>query len=130
MGRTCEQALRIGLPAIVFTEHLDFEDAWRADDGDLGEHAGSLVDSDGYMRLPPFVAQVHADAPPFHIAHGTADEHVPFAQSEALAAALTDAGAAVGFLPVAGGKHFWLGMDDTAPLFDAALAFTSRVTAH
>ena len=32
--------------------------------------------------------QVHAGAPPFHISHGTADEHVPFAQSEALAEAL------------------------------------------
>lgn len=54
MARTCEHAVRIGLPAIVFTEHLDFEDAWRVDEGDLGEHAGFLVDDIGHVRLPPF----------------------------------------------------------------------------
>ena len=44
--------------------------------------------------------QVHAGAPPFHISHGTADEHVPFAQSEALAEALRAVGADVEFHPV------------------------------
>ena len=73
--------------------------------------------------------QVHAGAPPFHIAHGTADEHVPFAQSEALAAALLAAGVDVEFHPVTGGKHFWQGLDDTAPVFDRAIDFVRRVTA-
>lgn len=54
MARTCEQAVRIGLPAIVFTEHVDFEDRWRAGDGDIGDHAGSLIDADGHVRVPPF----------------------------------------------------------------------------
>ena len=54
MARTCQQAVRIGLPAIAFTEHLDFEDAWRVDPGDIGEHAQSLVDDGGYVRLPTF----------------------------------------------------------------------------
>ncbi|WP_100365811.1 PHP domain-containing protein [Diaminobutyricimonas aerilata] len=54
MARACERAVRIGLPAIVFTEHLDLETAWRVDEGDMGEHAGSLVDDAGYVRLPPF----------------------------------------------------------------------------
>lgn len=54
LARTCEQAVRIGLPAIVFTEHLDLEDRWRVDPGDMGDHAEALVDDDGYVRLPPF----------------------------------------------------------------------------
>ncbi|MFZ7089228.1 PHP domain-containing protein [Curtobacterium sp. RRHDQ10] len=54
MVRTCERAVRIGLPALVFTEHLDLEPQWRVDPGDMGEHAESLVDDDGLVRLPPF----------------------------------------------------------------------------
>jgi acetyl esterase/lipase len=74
--------------------------------------------------------QVHAGAPPFHISHGTADEHVPFAQSEALAVALRAIGADLEFHPVDGGRHFWHGLDDTAPLFDRAIDFVARVTAR
>jgi histidinol-phosphatase (PHP family) len=54
MVRICERAIRIGLPAVVFTEHLDFEDAWRVDDGDIGEHAQKYVDGTGHVRLPAF----------------------------------------------------------------------------
>ncbi|MBW9121865.1 alpha/beta hydrolase [Microbacterium trichothecenolyticum] len=72
--------------------------------------------------------QVHADAPPFHIAHGTADEHVPFEQSERLADALRDVRADVEFRAVAGAKHFWQDLEDTDPLFDSAIAFATRVT--
>jgi dipeptidyl aminopeptidase/acylaminoacyl peptidase len=71
---------------------------------------------------------VHAGAPPFHISHGTADEHVPFGQSEVLAEALREVGAAVEFHPVPGGRHFWQGLDDTAPVFDRAIDFVGRVS--
>lgn len=54
MDRICERAVRIGLPAVVFTEHLDFEDAWRADDGDIGEHAQKYIDETGHVTLPAF----------------------------------------------------------------------------
>jgi histidinol-phosphatase (PHP family) len=54
MERTCARAVRIGLPAVIFTEHLDFEDRWRVDDGDMGEHAGRYVDGDGLVHLPRF----------------------------------------------------------------------------
>ena len=80
-------------------------------------------------RAASALHQVHAGAPPFHISHGTADEHVPFAQSEALAEALHGVGADVEFHPVAGGKHFWQGLDNTDPVFDRALDFAARVTA-
>lgn len=79
------------------------------------------------QRASP-LAQVHAAAPPFHIAHGTADDFVPIAQSEAFAATLRDAGADVEFDAVAGAGHFWRGVPDPAPLFDRALAFARRVT--
>ena len=54
MRRMCARAERIGLPAVVFTEHLDFEDHWFVDDGDMGPFAGSLVEADGHVVLPPF----------------------------------------------------------------------------
>ncbi|WP_123507927.1 PHP domain-containing protein [Frondihabitans sp. PhB188] len=54
MRRTCARAELIGLPAIAFTEHLDFEDRWLVGDGDMGSHAGVLVDEDNYVHLPTF----------------------------------------------------------------------------
>ncbi|KJL47289.1 Carboxylesterase NlhH [Microbacterium hydrocarbonoxydans] len=92
----------------------------------LGAPAGSVPDR---ARAASPLFQVAPDAPPFHIAHGTADEHVPFAQSEALVAALGASGVDVEFHPVEGGRHFWQGVVDTAPLFDRAMDFIARVTA-
>jgi len=54
MERSCERAVRIGLPAIVFTEHLDVADGWRVEEGDIGRHAQKYVDADGRVHLPPF----------------------------------------------------------------------------
>lgn len=54
--RICERAVRMGLPAVVFTEHLDFEDARRVDDVDIGEHAQKYVDGTSHVRLPLFDA--------------------------------------------------------------------------
>lgn len=62
MEASCRQALRIGLPAIVFTEHLDLETNWRADAGDIGEHPQKYIGSDGYVRVPPFDADGYLDA--------------------------------------------------------------------
>ena len=87
------------------------------------------ADAPDAARAASPALQVHAGAPPFHISHGTADEHVPFAQSAALAAALLTAGVDVEFLPVEGGKHFWQGLEDTATVFEPAIAFVRRVTA-
>ena len=87
------------------------------------------ADAPDAARAASPALQVHAGAPPFHISHGTADEHVPFAQSEALAAALRTAGVDVEFRPVEGGKHFWQGLEDTATVFDPAIDFVRHVTA-
>lgn len=62
MRRTCERAVRIGLPALVFTEHLDLEDHWRAGPDDLGPHAREFVDADGMVRLPPLDLDGYLDA--------------------------------------------------------------------
>ena len=91
----------------------------------LGAPAADLPDA---ARLASPAMQVHASAPPFHIAHGTADEHVPFSQSHALAEALRTVGADVEFRPVPEGRHFWHGLADTGQLFDSALRFIRRVT--
>jgi histidinol-phosphatase (PHP family) len=50
MGRSCARAVEMGLPAIAFTEHLDFT-PFRA--GHLSEKFGDLV-SDGILRAPRF----------------------------------------------------------------------------
>lgn len=54
MARMCARAVRIGLPVVVFTEHLDLETSWRVDDGDIGVHAQRYVDGTGHVRLPTF----------------------------------------------------------------------------
>ncbi|MBC3763516.1 PHP domain-containing protein [Quadrisphaera oryzae] len=54
MEATCRRAVRIGLPALFFTEHLDLEDAWRADREDLTPVQRHLVDDTGHVALPRF----------------------------------------------------------------------------
>lgn len=62
MRRTCEQAVRIGLPAVVFTEHLDTAGEWVVADGDIGSHAQKYVQPDGRVRLPEFDIRGYLDA--------------------------------------------------------------------
>jgi len=52
MEATCRQAVRIGLPAVVFTEHLDLENAWHADAEDLMPDQRHLVDETGLVVVP------------------------------------------------------------------------------
>ena len=51
MRRTCARAVRIGLPALVFTEHLDLT-GWRASSEDFDEQVDDLIDADGLMQPP------------------------------------------------------------------------------
>lgn len=55
MRRTCARAVRIGLPTVVFTEHLDLTEWWAAPE-DFEEHQRPLIDTDGLMRPPPLDA--------------------------------------------------------------------------
>ncbi len=52
MERTCARAVQIGLPAVVFTEHLEFT-GWMAAPEDFLEHERHLIDDDGLMQPPP-----------------------------------------------------------------------------
>ncbi|WP_417512298.1 alpha/beta hydrolase fold domain-containing protein [Microbacterium sp.] len=89
---------------------------------------GPAMQNPDLARAASPALQVHPQAPPFHIAHGTADTHVPIAQSEELLSALDAHGVPAHLHRVQGGQHFWQGVADTAPLFDSAIDFTRRVT--
>ncbi len=51
MERACARAVRIGLPAIAFTEHLDFNGRVRFHPDDLLPHQRRLL-HDGYLEVP------------------------------------------------------------------------------
>ena len=60
MRATCAQAMRIGLPALVFTEHLDIPRSWRADPDDLMPHQQQLLRREGlvdpvWLDLPGYL---------------------------------------------------------------------------
>lgn len=52
MRRPCEQAVRIGISTIAFTEHLDLDDRWQADDGDFVVQGRSLLNDAGLVEVP------------------------------------------------------------------------------
>ena len=56
MEATCARAVRIGLPALFFTEHLDLEDAWFTDPADFADHERHLLDAEGRVAVPRFDA--------------------------------------------------------------------------
>ena len=78
MEATCARAVRIGLPALFFTEHLDLEDAWFTDDEDFGDHEKHLVGADGVVAVPRFdadgyfesIERCRAKFPQLHIGTG------------------------------------------------------------
>lgn len=52
MQRTCERAVMIGLPTVVFTEHLDFG-GWRIGAQDATEAIRHLITPEGVLEPPP-----------------------------------------------------------------------------
>lgn len=87
------------------------------------------------LRAISPVCRVRASPPRTLIAHGTADEIVPFAQGEALREAVRAAGGEVEWHPIEGGSHSWAdapvaGLDESAPSFGSlAAAFFERTLA-
>ncbi|WP_405977135.1 alpha/beta hydrolase fold domain-containing protein [Streptomyces sp. NBC_00158] len=78
---------------------------------------------------PVTYARLAADgpgAPPFLLVHGTGDGLVPYSQSEALDAALREAGGECELEPVEGADHIFLGVTDTAPIVTRSVAFLAR----
>jgi len=57
MRATCVQAVHIGLPALIFTEHLDIPGTWRAEPDDLLPHQRHYVQADGTMKFEPLDAE-------------------------------------------------------------------------
>lgn len=89
----------------------------------------SPLDDRALAREASPVSHVHADAPPFHIAHGRDDQFVPSTQSEEFAATLEATGVDVEFTIVDGADHLWRGDIDRGAILDRALDFVRRVTA-
>lgn len=73
------------------------------------------------------VTYVCAAAPPFLLAHGTADRFVPSAQSEQLAAVLRACGSEVTLRLIDAVDHLWVGLPDPRTVFDEALDFALHV---
>ncbi|GAA3643287.1 PHP domain-containing protein [Microlunatus ginsengisoli] len=61
MRRTCARAIRIGVPVVIFTEHLDIT-GWKADPDDFAEHQRRLIDRDGWMQPPPLDIDGYLDS--------------------------------------------------------------------
>jgi acetyl esterase/lipase len=70
----------------------------------------------------------HPAAPPFHLAHGTADRFVPTRQSLRLRDALQEHGVPVELVLVEGSDHVWIDAPDVEQIIDAATNFARKVT--
>jgi acetyl esterase/lipase len=88
---------------------------------------GATPDADPETaRAASPITYAHADAPPMLLLHGAADEVVPYAQSEELAARLSELGADVTLEPVPGAGHIFWGHPDPTQLIARAIEFTAH----
>ena len=113
LGRMAEQSL----PAAVA----------RADDPGSREEllVGTvLADEPAKAAAASPISYASRSAPPFFLAHGTADRFVPPAQSASLAAALEGAGAAVELLLIEEADHMWVLPDHSQAAAEKAMAAT------
>ncbi len=113
LGRMAEQAL----PAAVA----------RADDPGSREEllvGAVLADEPAMAAAASPISYASRSAPPFFLAHGTADRFVPPAQSASLVAALEGAGAAVELLLIEGADHMWILPDHSQAAAEKAMAAT------
>ena len=117
-----------GLTDIVglMTAQNALDDPTTREAGWLGAPVGEVLE---LARAASPISRVHADAPPFLIAHGLDDAAIPPDQSERFAAALREQGVEVEVELVPGAGHLWLGEVDREALLDRALEFVRRVTA-
>ena len=81
-----------------------FPDALLFHDGSAAQNEQSIIGR--LAELSPAL-HVPANPPPFMLIHGTADEIVPYAQSETFAASLRAAGGAVSLITKKDGGHPW-----------------------
>jgi acetyl esterase/lipase len=76
------------------------------------------------------VRQVHDQAPPFLLMHGTADSTIPYAESENLAVALRAVGVRADLVPVEGAGHVFRGVTDMLTLVQRSLDFLDDTLAR
>lgn len=62
MEATCRRAVVIGLGAVVFTEHLDFDESWRTSSLDLMDHQQHMIDQENYLRPARFDQNGYLDS--------------------------------------------------------------------
>ena len=99
----------------------------RADDPGSREEllvGAVLADEPARAAAASPISYASRSAPPFFLAHGTADRFVPPAQSASLAAALEGAGAAVELLLIEGADHMWILPDHSQAAAEKAMAAT------
>jgi acetyl esterase/lipase len=99
----------------------------RADDPGSREEllvGAVLADEPAKAAAASPISYASRSAPPFFLAHGTADRFVPSAQSASLAAALEGAGAAVELLLIEGADHMWILPDHSQAAAEKAMAAT------
>lgn len=116
-----------GLTDVValMTAQGALDDATTREAGWLGAPVSQVLE---LARSASPITRVHADAPPFLIAHGLDDAAIPAEQSERFADALRAHGVGVELELVPGAGHLWLGEVDREALLDRAVEFVRRVT--
>ena len=62
MRQTCERAVRIGLPSVVFTEHFDFETVWRTNRVEFPEANWRFINDTGHLMPPALDVDGYFDA--------------------------------------------------------------------
>lgn len=89
---------------------------------------GPLAERTAFARLASPLHNVHPDAPPFLLVHGTRDEVVPFADALGLAEALRAQGGRCAVLPVEGAGHVFTGASvEVGTLTEAGADFLDDV---
>jgi histidinol-phosphatase (PHP family) len=61
MEQTCARAQKLGVPVLVFTEHLDFT-TWKVDPEDFREDARKLIGTDGVIHPPVLDLEGYLDS--------------------------------------------------------------------
>ncbi|MGX6600556.1 alpha/beta hydrolase fold domain-containing protein [Micromonosporaceae bacterium Da 78-11] len=89
---------------------------------------GPLAERAAFARLASPRHNIHPDAPPFLLVHGTADEIVPFTEAVEFAEALRTEGVRCDVLPVEGAGHVFVGASvEVGALTEAGADFLDDV---
>ncbi|GLL05938.1 alpha/beta hydrolase [Dactylosporangium matsuzakiense] len=92
---------------------------------------GPLAERAAFARLASPLHNVHTDAPPFLLVHGTDDEIVPFADAVGFAAAMRAQGVRCDVLPVEGAGHVFTGASvEVGTLTQTGADFLDDVLGH